>query len=212
MPKFLKGLLWVAGLTGLVVLLLRALLFKVWTVPDDPILAASLAPSLNGGDVVLVLTKGERGVGDLVRCTDPEDAQRWVVGRIYGTPGDRVAVSNGIVSINGRRYATTEACLEDSVDTVDPRSGAPVKISCSRVEVAGGWHFMGRGAETASHDIPEHTVGADRFFLISDNRSSPEDSRHFGAVFAAQCVDKISFRLWGKEGFGASKHRFDVIR
>jgi signal peptidase I len=209
--KFLKGALWVAGILGVVTLVLRIFLFKVWTIPDDPILGASLAPTLSSGDVVLVLTRGERGVGDLVRCTDPEDAQRWVVGRIYGVEGDRVSVAGGFVSVNGKRYSATESCIENMVDTVDPRSGAPAKVSCSRVEVAGGWHFVGLGPDSGESPR-EHTVGPGRYYLVSDNRSNHEDSRDFGAVLKDTCIDRVSFRLWGKEGFGNAKRRFDVIR
>jgi signal peptidase I len=209
--KFLKGALWVAGIVGLITLVLRIFLFKVWTIPADAILGASLAPTLSSGDVVLVLTRGERGLGDLVRCTDPEDPQRWVVGRIYGLEGDRVSVSGGFVTVNGRRYTTTESCVENTVETVDPRSGAPAKVSCSRVELGGGWHFMALGPDVG--EAPrEHVVGPGRFFLISDNRSYHEDSRDFGAVLKETCIDRVTFRLWGKEGFGDAKRRFDVIR
>ena len=211
MAKFLKGALWVAGILGVITLVLRIFLFKVWTIPNDAILGASLAPTLASGDVVLVLTRGERGVGDLVRCTDPEDAQRWVVGRIYGVEGDRVSVTGGYVTVNSRRYTTTESCIENSVDTIDPRSGAPMKLSCSRVELGGGWHFMGIGTDSGEVSR-EHVVGPGRYYLISDNRTNHEDSRDFGAVLKETCIDRVTFRLWGKEGFGDAKHRFDVIR
>jgi signal peptidase I len=210
--KFLKGALWVAGIIGLITLVLRIFLFKVWTIPNDAILGASLAPTLASGDVVLVLTRGERGLGDLVRCADPEDAQRWVIGRIYGIEGDRVSVSNGFVTVNGRRYTTTESCVEDTVESIDPRSGAPIKVACSRVELGGGWHFMGSSPGGSAEAPREHTVGPGRYYLISDNRSNHEDSRDFGAVLKETCVDRITFRLWGKEGFGDAKRRFDVIR
>lgn len=200
------------GILGVLTLLLRLLLFKVWTIPDDPILDASLAPSVAAGDVVLVLTRGDRGVGDLVRCTDPEDAQRWVVGRIYGVEGDRVSVAQGTVTVNGHRNSTQESCVENQVTTIDPRSGAPAKLSCSRVELAGGWHFIALGPETGVETPREHLVGPGRYYLISDNRNNHEDSRDFGAVLKETCIDRISFRLWGKGGFGDSARRFDVIR
>jgi len=88
MGKFTKALLWTAGILAGVALILRLLLLKAWTVPDDPRLAASVAPTLGGGDVVLVLTRGSPGFGDLVRCKDPEDPPRFVVGRIAGLAGD----------------------------------------------------------------------------------------------------------------------------
>ena len=74
MNKYLRGLLWVLGIAGVVVAVLWAFLLKAWKVPEDPVLAASVAPTLQGGDVVLVLTRGTPGFGELVRCPDPDPA------------------------------------------------------------------------------------------------------------------------------------------
>lgn len=90
MGKYQKALVWTIGTLAVVALLLRVFLFKVWTVPDDPALGASVAPTLGAGDTVLVLTRGAPGFGELVRCRDPEDVSRFVVGRIVGVEGDVV--------------------------------------------------------------------------------------------------------------------------
>ena len=83
MRKFLKGLGWVVGVLAVLVLGARLLLLRTWTVPNDATLTASLAPTLREGDVVLLLFRGEREAGDLVRCPHPEGG-RWVAGRIVG--------------------------------------------------------------------------------------------------------------------------------
>ncbi|NUO53619.1 MAG: signal peptidase I [Polyangiaceae bacterium] len=211
MRKFLVGLGWVLGILAVLAIIGRIALFRVWTIPEDRALGASLAPSLAAGDVVLVLFRGERGFGDLVRCPDPEDPQRWVVGRIVGTQGDRVQIAGGYVTVNGKRFGSTEACVEGTLEVPHPTDGRPVQHTCSRVELGGGWHFMASAPNTTPEAPREHTVGAGRVFLLSDNRSFHDDSRDFGAVPAETCKEQVVFRIWGKGGFFDAKHRFEVI-
>lgn len=203
---------WVAGVLAVLAIIARLTFLRIWTVPDDRVLSASLAPSLAAGDIVLVLYRGERGLGDLVRCPDPEDAQRWVVGRIVGTQGDRVEIQNGLVTLNGRRYDVTESCKEPRLTVPHPTSGHPVEHVCSRVEFGGGWYAEARATTGGVEASREHTVGPGRVYLLSDNRTFHDDSRDFGAVMADSCKEQIIFRLWGNEGFFADKRRFEVIR
>jgi signal peptidase I len=208
--KFVKFVLWTAGILAIFAVIARFAGLRVWTVPKDPFLSAAIAPTLAGGDVVIVLTSGDRGFGDLVRCPDPEDPQRWVVGRIYGLAGDKVTVF-GSPTVNGKRYASTDSCAETAAEYPDPKSGAKQPLTCVRVEMAGGWHKIGVG-EGVDDTPQEYTVGPGRVFLVSDNRVAHDDSRDFGAVMANTCNDKILFRLWGAGGVGDSKTRFEYIR
>lgn len=209
MRKFLKGLAWVVGILAVIVGLGRLLLFRVWRVPEDPMMAASLAPTLEAGDLVLVLFRGERVVGDLVRCPHPEEPTRWISGRITGIAGDRVLVDGGFVQVNGRKYRTTEACVENHLE-VTGLGGVKNTLSCSRVEFAGGWHFIAMPLDGAVSN--ESTVGAGRYYLVSDNRNDSFDSRDFGTVPAETCTEKIVFRLWGKNGFFDDERRFEYVR
>ncbi|MFO0613206.1 MAG: signal peptidase I [Polyangiaceae bacterium] len=209
MKKFLKGLAWVVGILAVIILVLRLTMFKLWTIPEDQVLDGSMRPSLRSGDVVLVMTVGKRSFGQLVRCADPEDPQRWVVGRIVGMEGDTVEVEGPSVTVNGTRYNTSDAC-KDPIKVPHPTSGSEIAAQCSRVEMGGGWHFRAYvpGVESKS----THKVGAGRLFLLSDNRSFHDDSRDFGTVPAETCNDLIVFRLWGKAGTGDTDSRFMYIR
>lgn len=211
MRKSVKFLLWFGGFIVVAMIVGYAMGLRFWTVPDDPYLGASMEPTLSAGDMVIVLKSGERSASDLVRCRDPEDAQRWVVGRIYGQANDKVKIEGGFATVNGKRYRTNEACAESQVDTIDPSTGVAKKLSCSRIEFAGGWHMVaiGEGLDTSPS---EHTVGAGRYYLVSDNRVYHDDSRDFGAVQAETCDGKLLFRLWGKEGFVGSRRRFTYVR
>jgi signal peptidase I len=208
--KLVKFVLWTAGIVAILLVIARFAGLRFWTVPKDPFLSAAVAPTLAGGDVVIVLTTGTRGFGDLVRCPDPEDPQRWVVGRIYGLAGDKVSVL-GTPVVNGKRYGTMDSCTESTAEYPDPKSGAKQVIHCSRVEMAGGWHKVGLGQGTVD-TTEEKVVGAGRFFLLSDNRVDHDDSRDFGSVMADTCSDRILFRLWGDAGLADSKTRFEYIR
>lgn len=208
MRRFLKGLAWTVGIIAVLLGLARLLLFKVWTVPSDSSLVLSIAPTLSEGDVVLLLTRGDRDAGDLVRCSHPSES-RWLIARIAGTAGDKVKVAGNYVQINGRKYRTTDSCAEDKIH-VTTASGKGEDLTCQRVEFGGDWHFIAVGRDTEESD--EKTVGSDRVFLVSDNRNDYFDSRDYGDLMASACQEKVVFRLWGKEGFFQSKHRFEYIR
>ena len=89
------------GAVVLVLVIIRYSMFKTWTLPEDGWTAASVAPTLWGGDTVLLLTAGTPGMGDLVRCADPEIEGEWVVGRIVGMGGDEVDLKGRTLRING---------------------------------------------------------------------------------------------------------------
>ena len=75
------------SLIGFVVLVaaLRATAIRWWRVPDDdPYLEASIAPSLRGGDLVLLWRLTEPTLGNLVICPEPKHTDRMVVGRMVG--------------------------------------------------------------------------------------------------------------------------------
>ncbi len=209
MKKFLKGLAWVVGILAVIILILRLTMFKLWTIPEDQVLDSSMRPSLRAGDVVLVMTVGKRSFGQLVRCPDPEDPQRWVVGRIAGTEGDTIEIEGPSLTVNGTQYNKSDGC-GGPVKVPNPTSGSDVTAVCSRVEMGGGWHY--RAFVTGMESRSSHKVGAGQLFLLSDDRSFHDDSRDFGTVPADSCQDLIVFRLWGKAGTSDIDSRFTYIR
>jgi signal peptidase I len=212
MEKALKFLLWTVGIFVFLCLLGRVLLFETWTVPDDRVLAASVAPTLHAGDLVLVLTVGEADFGDLVRCPDPEDEKRYVVGRIVGMPNDQVELKGRAVYVNGTRYDAQEACKENIFTVEHPDTGAPTEMVCSRAELGGSWHFRGTDKQyNASNDV-KHSTGPTNVYLLSDDRDLHDDSRDFGALPQASCNQRIFFRLWGGSGWTDGKSRLSFVR
>jgi signal peptidase I len=211
MGRFIRGLLWTAGILAVVGVILRLTMFNVWVVPDDPELAASVAPSLQGGDSILMYTRGTPGFGDLVRCVDPNDVQRFVVGRVAGVEGDKIETEGRNLRVNGKSYEAESSCPEPTVTIFHPTTLSEVKIHCDVVDMGGGWHYRGSAATPLRSTNMTREVGAGMLFLISDNRDYHQDSRDFGAVPVESCGERIVFRLLGKRGWSDDKSRFTYI-
>lgn len=212
MRKLARFLFWTAVVLGVVGGVLRLTLFRPWTLPDDLTLAASVGPTLAGGDVVLVLTKGTPGFGDLVRCADPEDATRFVVGRIAGLDGDLVETEGATLLVNGKRYEGEMACNEGTFTVAHPTTGADVQLVCDVVNMGGGWHYRGHINKPAFHSLRTKTnVGRGMVYLLSDDRDFHDDSRDFGPLPAESCKERIVVRLVSKLGWTDSKSRLSYI-
>ncbi len=215
MQKALRFLLWVLGGFVALCVVARLVLLESWVLPDyetEPFLGASIEPTLSGGDTVLVFTRGTPGFGDLVRCPDPEDSGRWVIGRIVGTAGDTVEVAGRSLQVNNKRYNSTDACTEPRFFVKHPDSGTEIEMQCARIEMGSGWHYRGTGRKYKKGNDKRKRVGEGMVFLLSDNRDLHDDSRDFGSLPADSCSERIVFRLWGAAGFSDTKRRFTVIR
>lgn len=211
MGKFSKALLWTIGVLVVVAILLRATLFKVWAVPDDPVLAASVGPTLAGGDTVLIMFRGAPGFGDLVRCADPENPERYTIGRIAGVERDIVELEGHRLLVNGKRYDNQSACPKPKFKVEHPTSGASVELNCDVVEMGGGWHYRLHTMSAFQDQKKTAKVGPGKVFLISDNRAMHDDSRDYGLVDRSTCKQRVFFRLWGKGPWSDDKKRLTLI-
>lgn len=200
---------------ALVAVAIWLLFYKViefWTVPsDDPVLAASVVPTLRAGESVLLLRRGEPRFGEVVRCTHPEDASKIVVGRVFGTAGDTVEVDNATVIVNSKSIATSHACKNRNVTVTDPSTDETVELLCDLEEGGAGFHERARSATQAKVGRRPAQVQTDQLFLVSDDRQFPYDSRDFGAVAASECRT-IVVRLWGQTGWLDAERRLTYIR
>jgi len=129
-----------------------------------------------------------------------------VVGRVFGEPGDRVEVTEGLVTTNGKGPVSRHACPKRVV--AHPVTENLITLSCGVAET-GAWTF-----EYLTH--PEMLSGnhsamveAGKLYLVSDNRAIHEDSRDFGQVDASTC-EHIVFRLWG-ERYSDGSRRFNIL-
>lgn len=211
MDKVGRGLFWTAVVLAVVGLVGRLLLVDTWTVPEDRTLNASIVPTLHEGDLLLVSKHGSVGMGDLVRCTDPEKADGWVVGRIVGLPGDQLEIAGQLLTVNHRTYGGEEVCLESPVLVVNPMSGDQVSLACDTVHMGSVTHQRAYKTDRLFPPEPKTaTVAGDRVYLLSDDRDFHEDSRDYGQIRRSSC-NRILFRAWGKQGWLDDKARLTLI-
>ncbi|RYE82688.1 MAG: signal peptidase I [Myxococcales bacterium] len=212
MGKWLRTIGWTAIVLAVILGALRATVLRWWRVPtDDPTLGASLAPSLYPGDFVL-LWRGTVKFGDLARCADPEAPGRYVVGRIMGEPNDDLELGGDTVSVNGKRSVQEHSCSPGTVSIPDPTSGAPTDLHCGVETIIGHKHKRGTSAASAHILQRKVQVGPGQFYLVSDNRAMPFDSRNYGGLPQASCKETVFFRLHGAKGFGDVETRLTFIQ
>ncbi len=212
MRKFLQGLAWVVGIVAVIVGLLRATVLRWWRIPDDdPGLTTSLAPTLKGGDFVL-LWHGSPSIGDLVRCTDPAQPGRWVIGRFMADAGDTISVETVDVQVNEKRTEHEMSCQKSRITIDEPVSGAAVELHCSVEAYRGRKHLRAAKMNGPAQPPQRQIVSDGNVFLVSDNRAYPMDSREYGAVPKVTCTDSVIFRLWSKQGVSDAEARFTSIQ
>ncbi|MEZ4222462.1 MAG: signal peptidase I [Polyangiaceae bacterium] len=214
MRKFARFLLWTAIVLGAIVGLARAVALRWWRVPvNDPYLEAAIAPTLRGGDLLILwrLTKPE--FGDLVVCPEPNMPHRVVVGRIVAQGGDHIEVEGQTLKVNERASSTEEACIPPKFSVRHPTTSSEIEQQCQMESLAGHLHMRG---STVQHGMMPRTVDSrvdsGKVFLLSDNRLLPYDSRDFGQVEAKTCTETVIFRLVGVKGFFDVATRFTLIR
>jgi signal peptidase I len=210
--KLARLLFWTAVGVGGTIGLARLVALRWWRVPsDDPVLEASIAPTLRGGDLVLLWRATPPRFGDLVMCPEPDASDRVVVARIVGEQGDRVVVAESNVTLNGKQAPTERAC--EPFEVIDPNTGQEVKQHCDIEALEGQAHMRGSTAGQRLATTPEEReVGAGHVFLLSDNRQYPYDSRDFGTVERATCREAVVFRLVSKDGYFDQPNRFTFIQ
>jgi signal peptidase I len=182
----------------------------VWSLPlDDPRFLVSVEPTLRGGDLLLVARHGTPVLGNLVRCVDPDEPRRWVVGRVVGESGATLKVTERGFNNPGSREKGDTAC--DPQRVTNPANGDEVELSCRNDEFAGIAYQTLAKTDTSDLDHPvEVKVPLGKLYLFSDDRYLHLDSRDFGSLPDTSC-QHIFFRLWGAAGFGDGTRRFNII-
>jgi signal peptidase I len=210
--RLTKVLVYLAIMAALVIGVLRATVIRWWRVPDDdPYLEASLAPTLAGGDLIILSRLSPPRFGDLALCPEPKADGRVVIGRLLGTPGDKVEVLGTHVRVNGRNMHDESGCKEPTFTVIDPASQKEVEQGCDHEDLSGRIHL--RGNIPAGRAVSPITLTAekDQGILVSDNRLFPYDSRDFGAVSLPSCKETVVFRLVSAKGFGDVATRLSLI-
>lgn len=213
MSALRRWLLWSLLSLGVISVFLRLTALRPWKVPEgDPYLEASVAPSLKGGDWVLLWRLTPPTLGALVLCPEPKHPERVVIGRMIGEERNRVKVDGTRVYVNDKLQPSEGNCADDRFKVVPPAGGAEVEQRCSMEVASGVIHPRGEAEATAELPLYEVELHSGEVALVSDNRRFPYDSRDYGPVDRSTCNETVVFRLFGSLGFFDTTRRFQYIR
>lgn len=214
MQNLVRFLVWTAVILGLVLGVLRAVAIRwFWLPTDDPVFEASIAPTLEGGDLIVAVRLTHPTFGDLVLCPEPEAPERYIIGRIVGEGGDSVQLVNGNVFVNGKGFRSERRCDPSRFTIIDPSSDQEIEQHCYWEALANHLHMTGSVSgfkvrpEEREFDVEEGT-----FFLLSDNRLFPYDSRDYGLVEVATCKETVVARIVSPRGWMDAARRLDYIQ
>jgi len=112
--------------------------------------------------------------GDIIVFTDSrlgqfgQDPDKQLIKRVIGLPGDKVVVSNGVVTLYDTQHP----------NGFRPDASLPYGKIIPITGIDGEW-----------------TVGNNQVFVMGDNRSNSLDSRLFGPVNANNIIGKLAVRV-----------------
>jgi len=148
---------------------------KTWFYQPYSIPSASMVPTLEVGDRVVVSKRNtDPGRGDVIVFERPPndpasgpDSPQVLIKRVIGMPGDTVSAVDGKLYVNDK--PVREAYLADGTST---DIAEPIKV-------------------------PE-----DHFLVLGDNRQVSQDGRVFGPIDRKLIVGRAILRIWPPNRFG----------
>lgn len=115
-------------------------------------------PELRRGDILIV------------RTHQNED---YVV-RLVGLPGDKIAIEDGIIILNGEKV---EQRRRGSWIVDDEVVGGTMDVYVEQLPGEAEPHRILDEGQTSGDNMPEIALSTDRYFLMGDNRDNAADSR-----------------------------------
>jgi len=207
-PRFIA---YVAIFLGVLIGAARATAIRWYQIPtDDPYLQASVAPTLSGGDWILLWRLTKPNFGDLALCAEPNAEHRSVIGRIAGVGRDKVEIKGAELVVNGRRMSNQNAD-QPTFTVTDPVTKQELEQPCDKEDLVGRVHLRGTLPKGKVRNPITLSAEPGSAVLVSDNRYFPYDSRDFGLVPMESCKEMVIYRLVSAKGFGDVSTRLTWI-
>jgi signal peptidase I len=157
----------------LLIALVLALLVRSFLLSPIVVEGASMEPTLQDQDYLVVSKLGEPERFDIIVFHANEEQD--YIKRVIGLPGDRIEYKDDVLYINGKAY--DEPYLDEY-----------------KKEISDGLltdSFTLKDTAVGQETVPEGTL-----FVMGDNRRYSKDSRHIGAIPMDQVVGKAKVVFW----------------
>ena len=189
---------------GLILFLIVMIAFRSAIADWNQVPTGSMKPTILDGDRVVVnklayrlrfpLTNWELlrwsapARGDIITFYSPLDNE-LLIKRVVGIPGDRVALANNALVINGKpsHYSRIDHELITSLDRFQK---ARHRFFYEHIGQSKHPVMVQPGTATAYNSFDTITVPAGKFLVLGDNRDNSKDSRVFGLVSADQITGR----------------------
>jgi signal peptidase I len=212
--EFAKTIFWAV----VIAVIFRSFLFEPFSIPSG-----SMIPTLRVGDYLFVskysygysrysfpfalvpfdgrIWRGEPEYGDVVVFRRPGNESVDFIKRLVGKPGDRIAVVDSVLFINGvevKRKLT-------SLDPEDP-AGQDQRVMPFTETMPNGVEYtvLERSLDNPDSDadnMPEQIVPTGHYFFMGDNRDRSNDSRiDVGPVPERNLIGRAEFLFFSHNG------------
>lgn len=165
--------------------------------PGDHMLVDKLAYAPAGSISRIFLPYADPKRGEIIVFRYPVDIRQNYVKRVIGVPGDRIKITDKMVSVNGK--VLTEPYVQHSRPEMesyrDEFPTDPSRVPFSYMP--DGQTMLRRVQEMMKHvENGELVVPPDRYFAMGDNRDNSLDSRYWGFVPRENIIGKPAIIFW----------------
>jgi signal peptidase I len=147
----------------------------------------SMEPSVLQGDVLFASKRYNRpeGGAEVQRGDIPNNRTQHYIKRVIALPGDRVRVAGHAVWVNDKPLTRREAPNASGIEVTEGTAGRE-------------WHVVWAQPDAAGAPV-ELTVPPGQAYVLGDNRSMSQDTRHFGTVPLSDIIGQAR-QVWFSSG------------
>ena len=189
---------------GLLIFLVVMVLFRSAIADWNQVPTGSMKPTILDGDRVIVnklayglrvplsairvLTWNQPARGEIVTFFSPE-TEELLIKRVIGVPGDRIALINNQLEINGR-MADYAMLAEDQLPALNAYERHRHRFYLETIEDSVRAVMLRPAPPNAHNNFGPVVVPEGQYLMLGDNRDNSKDSRYIGLIAA----DRITGR------------------
>ncbi|MCI1985896.1 MAG: signal peptidase I [Lactobacillus sp.] len=172
-------------LCSLAVIFIGVFVATRYLVANDIVAGNSMQPTLESGQRLISLKQKQPQRFDIIVLDAPDAPGALYIKRVIGMPGDRIAVKDDHLYLNGKKQ--TEPYLNTAFAKRELRAYAKADKANS---------FTTSFSLQSLKATQANTVPAGHYFVMGDNRLVSHDGRAFGFITTKEVQSVVVWRYW----------------